>query len=122
MTVDTFTPLSNQTISLTKNQSGNLIITDLTSAELILNLPPVEAGIKYEIIIKNNTNSLKLVSKNSSYATTALIYIGQLSTTLISEVTLNTATSHVSDRIILSCDGTHWHTSIISDNVSDYTI
>ena len=84
MTVDTFTPLSNQTISLTKNQSGNLIITDLTSAELILNLPPVEAGIKYEIIIKNNTNSLKLVSKNSSYATTALIYIGQLSTALIS--------------------------------------
>lgn len=119
--VDTFTPSSEETKALTQNQSGHLIIIDLTNANLTITLPPVKAGLNYEILIKNNTNTLNITSKNTSYVNTALNYVGQLTASLVTTITLYSLTSHLCDRIIINCDGTNWYTTIVSENVSDYS-
>lgn len=119
--VDTFTPSSEETKALTQNQSGHLIIIDLTNANLNITLPPVKAGLNYEILIKNNTNTLNITSKNTSYVNTALNYVGQLTASLVTTITLDSLTSHLCDRIIINCDGTNWYTTIVSENVSDYS-
>ena len=119
--IETFTPSSEETISLTEKQIGHLIIVDLTNANLTITLPPVKAGLNYEILIKNNTNTLNIISKNSIYNTAAINYVGQLVSSLVSTVTLDSLTSHLCDRIIINCDGTNWYTNIVSENVSDYS-
>jgi hypothetical protein len=123
--VETFTPSSEENRALTEKQSGHLIILDLTNANLTITLPPIKAGLNYEILIKNNNNTLNITSKNTSYVNTALNYVGQLTTSLVKTLTLPiktpTPTSHLCDRIIINCDGTNWYTTIVSENVSDYS-
>lgn len=119
--VDTFTPSSEETKALTQSQSGHLIILDLTNANLTITLPPVKAGLNFEILIKNNTNTLNIISKNSSYETAELNYAGQLTSSLVNTITLDSLTSHLCDSIIINCDGTNWYTTLVSENVSDYS-
>lgn len=116
--IETFS--DSTTRSLTNKNSGSLIFIDLTSNNVTLNLPPPEAGLNFEFIIVKPTNDFILQSVNSSYALTALMYFGQKSDGTGNTLTVDSPTA--GDRILLDCDGTSWHGSIICKTISEFTL
>ena len=111
---------------LTASQSGSIIYIDTSSAEVNVNLPPPEAGLNFEFIITHsstNANSFIIKSVNSSYVHAALIYAGRLSDTVGKTITVDSsAQTNLSDRIVVSSDGSNWFVSLTFSSIANYTL
>ena len=123
-TIETFNDSTER--SLTSKQSGSLIYIDTDSADVTVNLPPPKAGVHYEFVISHtsiNTNSFILKSVNSSYAHTALMYVGTKSNTVAKTITLDSSSqSNLSDRLVINSNGTNWVVTLTVNSSSNYTL
>lgn len=112
------------TFSLTSSDNNKQIYINCESNSVNVNLPPVKAGLSFDIVINNTAvgNNFTLNAKNSSFVTSQLIYSGQLGTTAFSTLTLDTSgIIYPSEMLFLRCNGSNWYLSFISKDSSNYS-
>lgn len=112
------------TFSLTSSDNNKQIYINCEANNVTVNLPPVKAGLSFDIVINNTAvgNDFTLNAKNSSFVTSQLIYSGQLGNTAFSTLTLDTSgVIYPSEMLFLRCNGSNWYLTLISKDISNYS-
>ena len=107
----------DSTTNLTQEHSGSIIFCDATNA-FTLYLPPPKRGLNLTLILKtsSNTNDITIISKNSAFEDTDLMYLtnsGLTHENLYGTILLKNSQAKIGDRINFVCDGTNWFGSCV---------